>query len=42
MLEGPAAYKAALCRAINDWLAQEWLDRDPRLRGEPQRALRLA
>ena len=33
MLEGPAAYKAALCRAINDWLAQEWLDRDPRLRG---------
>src|SRR6266704_1188482 len=32
-LEGPAAYKAALCRAINDWLAQEWLDRDPRLRG---------
>jgi predicted TIM-barrel fold metal-dependent hydrolase len=33
MLEGPAAYKAALCRAINDWLAEEWLDRDPRLRG---------
>ncbi len=32
-LEGPAEYKAALCRAINDWLAQEWLDRDPRLRG---------
>src|SRR3984885_6262535 len=30
---GPAAYKAALCRAINDWLAEEWLDRDPRLRG---------
>ncbi|MGH7044322.1 MAG: amidohydrolase family protein [Acetobacteraceae bacterium] len=23
---------AALCRAINDWLAAEWLDRDPRLR----------
>ena len=39
---GPAAYKAALCRAINDWLAEEWLDRDPRLRGQLQRALRLA
>lgn len=23
---------AALCRAINDWLVQEWLDKDPRLR----------
>ena len=23
---------AALCRAINDWVAAEWLDRDPRLR----------
>ncbi len=23
---------AAFCRAINDWLAQEWLDREPRLR----------
>jgi predicted TIM-barrel fold metal-dependent hydrolase len=23
----------ALCRAINAWMAQEWLDRDPRLRG---------
>ena len=23
---------AAFCRAINDWLAHEWLDRDPRLR----------
>jgi predicted TIM-barrel fold metal-dependent hydrolase len=23
---------AAFCRAINDWLAKEWLDRDPRLR----------
>ena len=22
----------AFCRAINDWLAPEWLDRDPRLR----------
>src|ERR1700721_2425604 len=32
-LEGPAEYKAALCRAINDWLAADWLDRDPRLRG---------
>ncbi|HVV92730.1 MAG TPA: amidohydrolase family protein [Hyphomicrobiales bacterium] len=23
---------AAFCKAINDWLAAEWLDRDPRLR----------
>jgi hypothetical protein len=23
---------AALCRATNDWIGQEWLDRDPRLR----------
>src|SRR3984885_12961400 len=30
---GPAEYKAALCRAINDWLAAEWLRRRPRLRG---------
>ena len=30
---GPAEYKAAICRAINDWLAEEWLARDPRLRG---------
>ena len=30
---GPAGYKAALCRAINDWLAEDWLARDPRLRG---------
>lgn len=22
----------AMCRAVNDWLAAEWLDRDPRLR----------
>ena len=22
----------AICRAINDWIAKEWLDRDPRLR----------
>jgi predicted TIM-barrel fold metal-dependent hydrolase len=25
-------FAAALCRAINDWLSAEWLDRDPRLR----------
>ena len=24
---------AALCRAVNDWLKTEWLDREPRLRG---------
>src|SRR5215470_2178876 len=24
---------AALCRAVNDWLKSEWLDREPRLRG---------
>jgi predicted TIM-barrel fold metal-dependent hydrolase len=23
---------AAFCRALNDWVAKEWLDRDPRLR----------
>jgi hypothetical protein len=23
---------AAYCRALNDWIAKEWLDRDPRLR----------
>jgi uncharacterized protein len=23
----------AFCRALNDWLAREWLDREPRLRG---------
>jgi predicted TIM-barrel fold metal-dependent hydrolase len=23
---------AALCRAVNEWIAREWLDRDPRLR----------
>ncbi len=23
---------AALCRAVNDWIAREWLDREPRLR----------
>ena len=23
---------AAFCRAVNDWIAKEWLDRDPRLR----------
>jgi predicted TIM-barrel fold metal-dependent hydrolase len=25
-------YEAALCRALNDWLRAEWLERDPRLR----------
>ncbi|WP_183712927.1 amidohydrolase family protein [Bradyrhizobium sp. ERR14] len=25
--------QAAFCRALNDWLAHEWLDRDKRLRG---------
>ena len=25
--------QAAFCRALNDWLAREWLDRDERLRG---------
>src|SRR5690348_13098686 len=24
---------AAFCSALNDWLAKEWLDREPRLRG---------
>jgi predicted TIM-barrel fold metal-dependent hydrolase len=24
---------AALCSAVNDWVAREWLDREPRLRG---------
>jgi len=24
---------AAICRAVNDWLRAEWLDREPRLRG---------
>src|SRR5579864_6394429 len=24
---------AAICRAVNDWLKAEWLDREPRLRG---------
>ncbi len=24
---------AALCGAVNEWLAQEWLDKEPRLRG---------
>jgi predicted TIM-barrel fold metal-dependent hydrolase len=27
-----ADFAAAVARAINDWLAREWLDRDPRLR----------
>ncbi len=25
-------FAAALCRAINDWIAAEWLDKEPRLR----------
>ena len=25
-------YAAALCRALNDWIAEEWLDAEPRLR----------
>ena len=36
---------AALCRAINDWMAKEWLDRDPRLRASivvPQHSPELA
>ena len=36
---------AALCRAMNDWLAKEWLDRDARLRGSilvPMQAPELA
>ena len=24
---------AGFCRAVNDWLAHEWLDKEPRLRG---------
>src|ERR1700744_6094881 len=36
VLEGPATYKAAVCRAINDWLAEEWLDPAPRPRRGPQ------
>jgi predicted TIM-barrel fold metal-dependent hydrolase len=30
--EAPA-FAAELCRALNDWTVEEWLDRDPRLRG---------
>jgi len=36
---------AAFCRAINDWIAAEWLDRDPRLRASivvPQQNAELA
>jgi len=36
---------AAFCRAINDWIAKEWLDRDPRLRASiivPQQNAELA
>ncbi|MQA83927.1 MAG: amidohydrolase family protein [Streptosporangiales bacterium] len=25
-------YAAALCRAVNEWVSEEWLDREPRLR----------
>lgn len=28
-----AYYAVAMCRAVNTWLASEWLDRDARLRG---------
>jgi predicted TIM-barrel fold metal-dependent hydrolase len=31
-LDGPAEYQAALCRAVNDWVADDWLTADPRLR----------
>lgn len=27
-----ADFAAAVCRAVNDWLVKEWLDREPRLR----------
>ena len=36
---------AALARAVNDWIAREWLDRDPRLRASivvPQQNAELA
>ena len=33
-------YEAALCSGVNDWLRTEFLERDPRLRGEPPRARR--
>lgn len=26
-------FEAALCRAVNEWTAAQWLDREPRLRG---------
>jgi predicted TIM-barrel fold metal-dependent hydrolase len=35
----------ALCKAVNDWIAKEWLDRDPRLRASimvPSQSPRLA
>lgn len=28
----PAEYQAAFCHAVNEWIREEWLDRDPRLR----------
>ncbi len=36
---------AAMARAVNDWIAREWLDRDPRLRASivvPQQNAELA
>jgi predicted TIM-barrel fold metal-dependent hydrolase len=36
---------AAMARAVNDWIAREWLDRDPRLRASivvPQQSAELA
>ena len=36
---------AAVCRAVNDWIAKEWLDREPRLRASivvPQASPELA
>ncbi len=36
---------AAMCRAVNNWIAAEWLDRDPRLRASivvPQHSAELA
>jgi len=29
---GEAAFQAALCRAVNEWVRDDWLARDPRLR----------
>jgi predicted TIM-barrel fold metal-dependent hydrolase len=38
-------FAAALCRAVNDWLVEEWLARDPRLRASivvPLQSVELA